>query len=91
MVMRDARGGMKKTEEFRTKVLEIIHVGRSTGDENKICLKPSGRTKLCAQFPRSAFVYELELSLQYNYQDRVLLFLLGSQEKCPEFVILLLK
>lgn len=64
MVMRDARGGMKKTEEFRTKVLEIIHVGRSTGDENKICLKPSGRTKLCAQFPRSSFVYELELSLQ---------------------------
>ena len=64
IVMRDARGGMKKTEEFRAKVLGIIHVGRSTGDKNKICLKSSGRIKLCARFPRSSFVYELELSLQ---------------------------
>ena len=64
MVMRDARGGRKKTEEFRTKVLGIIHAGRSAGDENKICLKPSGRIKLCAQLPRISFVYELELSLQ---------------------------
>ena len=33
--MRDARGRREKTE-FRTKVLGIIHVGRSIGGENKM-------------------------------------------------------
>ena len=64
MVMRGARGGRKKAEEFRAKALRIIRVGRSAGDENKICLRPSGRIKLCAQSPSISFVYDLEHSLQ---------------------------
>lgn len=44
LFMRDARGRREKTE-FRTKVLGIIHVGRSIGGENKICLKLSGRIR----------------------------------------------
>lgn len=58
LVMRDARGGMKKTEEFGTKVLRRPFMWEDHSDKNKICLKSSGRIQVMCQF-RSSFVYEL--------------------------------